>query len=246
MEKINFLKSIKGPEQKSEEWLNLRTKYLTTSSYGTIFGLNNKYSKPEDVLIEKCLPKGVSKPYIGNSATFHGEKFENENIDLYCKIMNKTNYEFPLLSWEQVNPIRKLPDEIKEFLEQNPHLRTDILACSPDGIAIDNNNVEGPILLEAKCPYRRKIVPGTIPEHYLSQVQMNMWILDIEKADFIEYVPPGHNPDGKVILNIVRVHRDNDYFKKHLVILNDFWKQIEHWRANDITKHPRYEKYINQ
>jgi len=241
MDKIEFLKNIQGPEQKSEAWLELRGKYLTTSSYGSIFGVS-KYSKPEDVLIEKCLPKGVKKNFSGSVATYHGEKYETEALDLYCKLMGKTNYEFGLRSWEEVNPIRRLPDDIKQFLEDNPHLRTDILACSVDGISIDNNNEEEPVLLEVKCPYRRKIINNHVPIEYMSQVQMNLWIMDIEKADFVEYIPPNHF--GQPLqLNIVRVHRDHDYFKKHLVILNDFWKQIEYWRENDITKHPYYEKY---
>jgi hypothetical protein len=246
MDKIEFLNCIKGPEQKSDEWKNLRMKYLTTSSYGTIFGVCNKYSSKDEVLIEKCLPPGMSKPYTSNVACEWGERYEQEAIDLYCKLMNKTNYNYGLLSYTQVDPVRKPEKWLVDFLEENKHLRTDIMACSPDGIAIDNDNKECPVLIEVKCPYRRKIIIGEIPEQYVSQVQMNMHILDLEKADFIEYRPPSEEDNTDAVINIVRVDRDPEYFKKHLVILNDFWKEIEEWRVKGIENHPKYERFMKK
>jgi hypothetical protein len=244
MDKIQYLKSIKGPEQKSDEWHKRRGLFITSSSFATVFG-DNKYAKSYTVLIEKCLPIGVNKPFMTNDAVQFGNRHEREAIDLYCKLMNKTSdYEYPLISWEQANPVRQLPDEIKEFLNQNPHLRTDILACSVDGIAIDNDDSEGPVLLEIKCPHRRKILfDGIIYPGYYSQVQWNMWIMDIEKADYVEYNPP-ENQNGKVLMNIIRVYRDPEYFKKYLVVLNDFWKEVEHWRSIGIENHPMYKKHM--
>ena len=69
-----------------------------------------------------------------------------------------------------------------------------------------------------------------------------MAILDINKADFIEYIPPSK---GTVELNIVRIHRCYDWFDKNVPILENFWKSVEYWRQNDITTHPEYESYIS-
>ena len=35
----------------------------------------------------------------------------------------------------------------------------------------------------------QKIKHGEIPEYYFPQVQLNMFILDLEVTDFIEYIP---------------------------------------------------------
>ncbi len=243
MDKIKFLQELGGPEQKSDDWKFLRKGKITTSAAGNIFG-TCKYSTRETVLIEKCLPKGSAKQFNGSIFTFHGERFEKEAGDLYCSLMNKTNYEFGLISYTSLAPIREPNPILDTFLQNNPHIRTDILACSPDGIAIDNDNIEEPVLIEIKCPFKRKIIMGEIPEQYVAQVQLNMQILDLKKADFIEYKPPDPLTGTGAVINIVRIHRDEEYFIKHLPILNKFWAEVEYWRQNDITKHPGYEKYI--
>ena len=61
------------------------------------------------------------------------------------------------------------------------------MAGSPDGIAEDVRGLEELILLEVKCPYRRKIVFGKVPDNYYPQIQLNMAIMGINKADYIEY-----------------------------------------------------------
>jgi hypothetical protein len=241
MKKIEYLKSIKGPEQKTEAWLSLRKDKITTSACGSIIG-TCKYNTKDEVLIEKCLPSGIKKKFQGNVATYWGERWEQTAIDLYCKLMGKTNYDFGLLYYEQVDPVRKRSEWLIQFLDENPHLRTDILACSPDGIALDQQNFEDLILIEVKCPYKRKIIPGQLPEQYEAQIRLNMEILDVNRGDFIEFRPADEN--GPTQINIVRVHRDPEYFKRILPVLNDFWGEVEHWRRNDITQHPLWNKYI--
>ena len=79
-----------------------------------------------------------------------------------------------------------------------------------------------------------------IPIYYVPQVQLNLYICDLQIADFIEY-----NPKTQEI-NIVRIVRDNEWLKLNIPILKDFWNTVEHYRNIGIEKHPSYEKRIKR
>jgi putative phage-type endonuclease len=65
--------------QKSEEWLALRGNLLTASDAATAIGVN-KYENPEMTFFKKC---GIGPRFMGNQATRHGEKYEDEARILY-------------------------------------------------------------------------------------------------------------------------------------------------------------------
>lgn len=217
MHKIEKLLKLPQHEQRSEAWFKQRENKLTSSDAASVLDIN-PYQKPHEVLFKKC---GFDpKPFVGNVATLHGQKYEDEAIEKYCKLTGQVNYNFGLIAHEDVY-------ETKEYYW---------LAGSPDGIAISkiDNNSE-PVLLEVKCPYRRKIKFGKIPEYYVPQVQLNLFICDLKVADFIEYLPPK-------TMNIVRVYRDKKWLLKNLPILEKFWKEVEYYRENDIKLHAKFPK----
>jgi putative phage-type endonuclease len=240
LSKVKFLKNLPQHVQKSEEWLNQRKGRLTSSDGATALGIN-PYEKPIKLVFKKC---GLHDKFTGNEATKHGERYESEAIRWYCKLMNKTNYEFGLIDYAALAPVRK-PSK----LDTIPH-DTSFLAGSPDGVAVDNDGREDAVLLEVKCPMRRKLKFGYIPEYYYPQVQLNMAILDIDKADFIEYIP-ANDPNvaygslSKPLINIVRVHRNDDWLVKNIAILYELWKQVLYWREVGILNHPEYHKKQN-
>tara|TARA_Y100000741_G_scaffold273528_1_gene213618 strand:+ start:137 stop:874 length:738 start_codon:yes stop_codon:yes gene_type:complete len=217
MDKIKKLLEIPQYEQRSDMWFKQRENKLTSSDAGTVLGIN-PHQKSHEVLFKKC---GFDpKPFVGNIATRHGQKYEDEAIDKYCHLTGQTNYNFGLIAHEDVY-------NNNDFYW---------MAGSPDGIAIakDNNDAE-PVLLEVKCPYRRKIKFGKIPEYYLPQVQLNLFICNLKVADFIEYLPPN-------TMNIVRVYRDERWLNKNIPVLESFWKDVEYYRNNDIKTHPKFPK----
>ena len=228
-EHLRMLHAIPQHPQRSNEWFAQRMGRITTSDSGTIIG-TNPYQKAIEVLFKKC---GAGPPFTGNVATMHGQKYESEAIDMYCRAMGKIHHEFGLIDYDSVardeHSIRTYPNGIPW------------LAGSPDGVAEDALGLEDLVLLEIKCPYRRKIKLGECPEYYYSQVQLNMAILNINRADYIEYKPAsGSNP---LVLNIVRIQRDNRWFDEHYPILRDFWESIIYWRQRDIQDHPEYLAY---
>lgn len=216
--KIEQLQDIPQFEQRSPEWFNQRKDKLTSSDAATVLSMN-PYSKPEELLYQKC---GLEKPFVSNAATLHGQRYEDTAIEIYCRITGRINYNFGLLCYCDVH--KNCPEYKNEY---------DFIAGSPDGIAesIDNPEVE-PILLEVKCPYRRKIIDGIIPEYYLPQVQLNLFICNLSIADFIEYSPM----DNK--LNIVRIYKDYNWLNRNIPILVEFWNNVIKYREIGINNHP--------
>ena len=88
------------------------------------------------------------------------------------------------------------------------------------GAVRDHDPDLAPIMLEVKCPYRRAIIHGAIPKQYYAQVQINMLICGLPRADFVEYRPP---PNFQ--LNIVRVVPDHAWLRAAL-------PRIQHFHAS--------------
>ena len=218
---IEFLLDLEQYEQRSNEWFEQRKNHLTSSDAASILGIN-PYSKYEDVLFDKC---GISKEFKGNVATLHGQKYEDSAIELYSRTIGVKNYNFGLITYDQVHKEKETYNSEYSFL-----------AGSPDGIS-EFDDLSETILLEVKCPYRRKIKMGEIPKYYVPQVQLNMFICDLEVADFIEYKPPD-------VLNIVRINRDDEWLNENLPKLKNFWDEVKYYREVGIEKHPKYKKTV--
>ncbi len=227
--KLLALYAIPQTEQKSQAWLEQRKKYLTSSDAGTALGLNH-YQKPVELLFSKC---GAGKPFSGNEATRWGEKYEDEAVDHYCNAMGMKQHEFGLIPWESV---QRDPADL--------HIPdSEFLAGSPDGVALPQTDLENgdPVLLEVKCPFRRKIELGKCPETYQPQVQLNMYICNVKHAAFIEYKPAAQIE--YMTLNIVHYERDDEWLRVNIPILKDFWNQVEYYRRVGIETHPEYKKW---
>ena len=221
-EKITKLLNILQYEQRSPEWFAQRKDKLTSSDAGTVLG-KNPYCKRHELVFQKC---GVERPFISNVATLHGQRYEDTAIEIYCRITGKVNHNFGLLCYSDIH---------KDFKYHNKDY--DFIAGSPDGIveSIDNPEIE-PILIEVKCPYKRPIIDGFIPECYVSQVQLNLFICDLSIADFIEYSPM----DNKI--NIVRMYKDYSWLNKNIPILLNFWNEVMEYRLIGIENHPEMIK----
>lgn len=158
---------------------------------------------------------GVCIPFEGNIATLHGQKYEDEAIEQYEKLTGEKVNLFGLLNH---------PDE-------------DYIGGSPDGIT------DTGIVIEVKCPFRRKIIPGEIPEYYMPQVQVVMETTNLDMCHFIQYQPPKFLGDPNRVLDIKAIPRDKGWWHKNKPKMKSFWDEVLHYRTIGIEKHPKYDKW---
>lgn len=171
----------------------------------------NSYKTSLSLLIDKC--DANPRPFVGNAATKWGTHYEDIAIERYSQLRNKQVLSFGLLI----------------------HPDYPWLGGSPDGITTDG------ILLEVKCPLKRKIVMGEVPHHYLSQILLNLEICDLELGHFIEYIPG--NSDDDYTINIVDVKRDREWFARELPKMKAFWDNVVESREKGIESNVEYQKY---
>ncbi len=185
--------NLEACPQRTPEWYLKRNNHVTASLMATICGAN-PYEKRTAALQKKT---GLGKPFTGNAATAHGNKYEMEAILKYEALTNNKCLEFGLL--ESLN-------DGEEFL-----------AGSPDGITATG------FLIEVKCPYRRKPT-NEIPEHYRFQIQFLMHTLRLPFCDFIQYVPEA--PMITEIFIVTREKYNPYFWKQHFPALRRFWDDV--------------------
>ena len=211
---LDQLLAYQTPVQRSAEWFELRSKYLTSSDLGTILGFN-KYKSVEELYNEKT---GLSKKeFIENDAIKHGVKYEPEAIQMYCNVLGRSHYEVGLVPFTQFQDPDKILDDSMDF---------SFLAGSVDGVTVSQTNTTNINIIEVKCPLFRRIKYGVIPEYYYPQVQMNIHILNVPYGDYVEYVPVNIQGNHRPLMNIVRVYRDDNWLTSVYPVLKSFWDSV--------------------
>lgn len=175
-DRVKTLMAKPQPAQLSKEWFDARKGRVTASSvsnllirdritcekYVTIYELEEIFDYDDKC----CNPYSSKQQYMfekcrqtfkGSPATFWGQRYESIATNIYELMKNTTVIDFGLLSHDTLNWI----------------------AASPDGITEDG------VMLEIKCPYRRKIT-GIPPLYYYQQVQVQLEVADLEICDFLE------------------------------------------------------------
>jgi putative phage-type endonuclease len=153
---LKYLLTLPVLEQKSLEWYKKRHNLISASDFGSALG-EGKFVSQKDFIIKKCEDYKIHS-MSGKEPQFkHGIMFEPVGCDIYSKRMSVKIYEFGLLD----------------------HKKYDFIAASPDGIS------ELGIMLEIKCPYKRKI-DGKIIDQYYLQIQGQLEVCELEECDFVE------------------------------------------------------------
>lgn len=155
---LRILNAIPLIPQRTPEWYALRTKLITASDFGDALGIE-KFGKKNDT-------KGFFKKKCGfdevvydmtNPILQWGVMFEPVANDIYVHRTGLKVYEFGLI--------------------QHPII--ECLGASPDGI----NSIG--VMLEIKCPYKRKI-NESILEQYYYQIQGQLDACKLSECDFLE------------------------------------------------------------
>jgi putative phage-type endonuclease len=100
----------------------------------------------------------------------------------------------------------------------------DWLGCTPDGF------VGSDIVVEAKCPASMNLY-GRVPDHYMPQVQGQMFITGRKYSHFICWTPEG--------LEVHEVPFHKQYWDECMTALAEFW---ECWKKD--IEPPRQKKLI--
>lgn len=168
---IQFLRSVPQPEQRTEEWYNLRNNLITASNAYKIFGSD---SSKNQLIYEKCLAYNQKISIVHEDETdfkninvgtsMHwGQKFEHVSIMIYEDLFNTSIEEFGCIK----------------------HPRYDFLGASPDGINVDEKSDRYGRLLEIKNIVNREIT-GIPKLEYWVQMQLQMEVCNLNECDFLE------------------------------------------------------------
>tara|TARA_B100000902_G_C27313367_1_gene919761 strand:- start:168 stop:1520 length:1353 start_codon:yes stop_codon:yes gene_type:complete len=161
-EKINYLKSIPQPEQRTEEWYRFRHTTLTASSIWKVF---YSESSQNQLIYEKCKPVIVNSNTRTNiNSPFHwGQKYEPLSVLYYEYIYSTQIDDFGCI----------------------PHEKYSYIAASPDGINCKKDNERYGRMLEIKNIVNRDIT-GIPKMEYWIQMQIQMETCNLNECDFLE------------------------------------------------------------
>jgi putative phage-type endonuclease len=167
--KIDYIKNVPQPEQRTKAWFDMRNNMITASSGATALG-ENPYEKVDGFIMEKVF----GREFMDNEMVHHGKKYESVATMLYEHLKNQKVDEYGLIQ----------------------HPKISFLGASPDGIC-SKYTLDGDVnlknygrMVEIKCPAKRKInMDGIIDDHicphyYWVQVQLQLECCDLEYCDF--------------------------------------------------------------
>lgn len=162
LNKIEYLKNIPQPEQRTNEWYEFRYKFLTASSIWKAFISN---SSRNQLIYDKCSPLNIDKykSFSTESPMHWGNRYEPVSIMLYERKYNTNVSDFGCI----------------------PHRTISFLAASPDGINTYSQSDRYGRMLEVKNIVNREIT-GIPKMEYWIQMQIQMEVCELNECDFLE------------------------------------------------------------
>lgn len=160
--KINYLKNMPQPQQKTKEWYQFRNGLISASNLWKVFGTE---SQRNSLIYEKCQPINTNDfNRIGLESPLHwGNKYELVTVMIYEDMFSTKIGEFGCIQ----------------------HPKYPFIGASPDGINIDTNSQRYGRMLEIKNIVNREIT-GIPKEEYWVQTQIQMEVCDLDECDFME------------------------------------------------------------
>lgn len=167
MIKINKLREIPQPVQRTPEWYKFRWNLITASNAYKAFETQASINQ---LIYEKCQP--LNEPLIDNkefktvntnTAMHWGQKYEPLSVMIYEEMYNSKVEDFGCI--------------------QHPTYK--FLGASPDGIIIESSTGRFGRMLEIKNPLTREI-NGIPKKEYWVQMQLQMEVCDLDTCDFLE------------------------------------------------------------
>lgn len=156
---VQKLLKIPKIEQKSQEWYLIRQNLITASDFAQALG-QGKFGNQTEIIKKKVKPSDESTTSFSNPFFKWGNMFEPVANDIYSKMHYDVKiHEFGLIQ----------------------HSKLSYFGASPDGIS------DTGIMLEIKCPYKRKIESGgEVPKQYYYQIQGQLEVCGLKECDYFE------------------------------------------------------------
>jgi putative phage-type endonuclease len=165
--KIEYLKSVPQPKQKTQEWYEHRWQILTASNIWKAFGSE---SQVNSLIYEKCKPFEMFGQNTNVLSTLHwGVKYEPLSIIIYEDMVKKTDI---------------IETKVSDFGCIN-HSTYSFIGASPDGINVCESSPRYGRMVEIKNIVNREIT-GIPKEEYWIQMQIQMETCDLDHCDFVE------------------------------------------------------------
>ena len=133
--------------------------------------------------------KGITFNSSGVPALKWGTMYEPMATRIYSNMTQKEVFEFGLI----------INDNIKHF------------GASPDGITEDG------VMIEIKCPIKRKIIDGDIPEKYYYQIQGQLAVCNLTNCDYVECEFIDFNNEEEYLNNIKELDNSNENYKHGII-----------------------------
>lgn len=164
-DKINFLRALPQPTQRTSEWYLFRHGLITASNAYKAF---EGASTVNQLIYEKCLPLKTSittdDKMVNTSSPLHwGQKYEPVSVSVYENVYHTKVEDFGCIR----------------------HSKHAFLGASPDGINVLKGSPLYGRMLEIKNVVNREI-NGVPKKEYWIQTQLQMEVCDLNECDFLE------------------------------------------------------------
>jgi len=165
--KINYLRGIPQPEQRTSEWYKFRWNLITASNAWKAF---ESHPAINQLIYEKCQPLKVInnddeevKMVNTNTPLHWGQKYEPLTVMIYEREYNTKVEDFGCIQ----------------------HSLYKFIGASPDGIIVNKDSERYGRMLEIKNVVSRDI-NGIPKKEYWIQMQLQMEVCDLDECDFLE------------------------------------------------------------
>ena len=167
--KIQALREIPQPVQRTPEWYKFRWNLITASNAWKAFESQNTINQ---LIYEKCQPlkdftiepEDEEIKMVNTNTTLHwGQKYEPLSVMIYEHMYNSKVEDFGCIQ----------------------HPKYSFIGASPDGIIIKSNTGRYGRMLEIKNIVNREI-NGVPKKEYWVQMQLQMEVCDLDECDFLE------------------------------------------------------------
>ena len=165
--KIDLLRNIIQPVQRTPEWYAFRWNLITASN---AYKALDSQASINQLIYEKCQPiktyeenDSEIKMVNTNTAMHWGQKYEPLSVMIYEDMYRS-----------QVEDFGCIQHQVYKFL-----------GASPDGIIIKSETGRYGRMLEIKNPVSREIT-GIPKKEYWVQMQLQMEVCDLDECDFLE------------------------------------------------------------